>query len=159
MRVLLYMSGKKKIHNNKQKSNSMCRFLKVLMAAFIMSLSICSLSEAAWLKDPRVPELEQQVRELSLTIDTQKEVINDLREELDNKNKIIEQQSTRIEEQDKIIEQRNARIDAQDATIRALMEKKKGPIFFCVMGGFTFICGTLFGTVLLFRGLQRRCNK
>lgn len=120
-------------------------FLKVLMATFIMLLSICLRSEAAWFENSRVPELEQQVRELSLTIDTQNDVINEQREKLDSLNKIVEQQNTRIEE--------------QDATISVLKEKKVDLISpFCMMEILAFISGVLFGVVSLFIGLQRRCN-
>lgn len=128
----------------------MCRFLKVLMAAFIMLLSISSLTEASFFssapkEDPQVAELKKEVNRLRSTIDEKNKDIDEQREKLDSKNKIIEQQKEKILK--------------QEATIREFLEKSASPNMKCwLIGTFVFMIGLILGASLLFIGLQRRGN-
>lgn len=142
----------------------MCRFLKVSMAAFIMLLSISSLTEASFFssapkEDPQVAELKKEVNRLRSTIDELKQKVNILSFTIDVKNKDIDERREKLDSQNKIIEQQNERILEQEATIREFLEKSASPNMKCwLIGTFVFMIGLILGASLLFIGLQRRGN-
>lgn len=115
----------------------MCHFFKVLLAAFIVSLSISSLSEASFFspapkEDPRVAELAQMVDVSGHECD----VLDEKTIRIHLLNSVIDVQREKLDSQNKIIEQQNEML----------------------IGTFIFISGVLFGAALLFVGLQRHAK-